>query len=476
MAETHQMGFGSREPDPPGTGGRATQPTICGRIARENWIPAQNTSVCSEEGSWLRMSKVFSNGPSGDFVVNPFARLAKGASRLYLAAPYFTAADHVRDAAKGGKSVQLIVGLNAATSPLALSQVVGIPHLAVRYLTRRFHAKIFIFDDTALVGSSNLTDGGLLSNREATICFDQPDDADTVEELQALFLELWNSAQVLTDEKLQAFKTAHAGTRRKEPDPDTIIENAVGRAEPANINVDSTKHSPERIFLEQLRRQVYEEYRPAFLEVREILVSKDFRRSDLADIGADNETNRFLNWVRLTYVIGDEAWQGAPLRSEADRSHEISQLGSEWKHAENNKVPDTYQEWLDNVERVFNSPDRIKEASKEELTEGLTSLHAFAEMSRFAKGGAANLPSAFWSANKEDLSRVKASLSYLLFGPGDFIQRLHDVLYEPDKKLRFFGRFCALELYGTIKPSECPPMNGRMAKALRYLGYDVKAN
>ncbi len=37
-----------------------------------------------------------------------------------------------------------------------------------------------------------------------------------------------------------------------------------------------------------------------------------------------------------------------------------------------------------------------------------------------------------------------------------------------------FGRFCALELYGTIKPAECPPMNGRMAKALRYLGFDVQ--
>jgi len=120
------------------------------------------------------MSRVFSNGPSGDFVVNPFGRLAAMASRLYLAAPYFTAADHVREAAKGGKSIQLIVGLNAATSPQALSQVVGIPNLAVRYLTRRFHAKIYIFDDTALVGSSNLTDGGLVSNREAMICLDLP--------------------------------------------------------------------------------------------------------------------------------------------------------------------------------------------------------------------------------------------------------------------------------------------------------------
>ena len=41
-------------------------------------------------------------------------------------------------------------------------------------------------------------------------------------------------------------------------------------------------------------------------------------------------------------------------------------------------------------------------------------------------------------------------------------------------KLGLFGRFCALELYGAIKPEECPPMKNRMAKALRYLGFDVK--
>ncbi len=66
------------------------------------------------------------------------------------------------------------------------------------------------------------------------------------------------------------------------------------------------------------------------------------------------------------------------------------------------------------------------------------------------------------------LCTFKETLTYLLYGPGDFIQRLHDILYDSGKKLGYFGRFCALELYGTIKPAECPPMNGRMAKALRY--------
>ena len=126
---------------------------------------------------------------------------------------------------------------------------------------------------------------------------------------------------------------------------------------------------------------------------------------------------------------------------------------------------------LHNIERIFGSEEAIAGVSKEELTQGLMSIHAFVEMSRFVKGGTANLPLAFWKANNDDTARVKDTLNYLLHGGGDFIQRLHDILYEPGRKLGNFGRFCALELYGTIKPAECPPMNGRMAKTLRYLGF-----
>ena len=74
------------------------------------------------------------------------------------------------------------MGLNSTTSSRALEDIHNVPGIAVRYLTRRFHAKIYIFDSSALIGSSNLTDAGLNSNREAVICLDQPEDVDTVEE------------------------------------------------------------------------------------------------------------------------------------------------------------------------------------------------------------------------------------------------------------------------------------------------------
>lgn len=345
----------------------------------------------------------------------------------------------------------------------------------MRYLTHRFHAKIYIFDDAALLGSSNLTDGGLRANREATIYLDLANDHDAVEELRALFAELWESARVLTDEILKTFTAAHRSVRRSGPSPDAVIEKAVGRAEPVNIDVASAKKGTERIFLERLRRQIYEEYRPAFTEVTHILAAHDVHRLELTGVGTSNETNRFLNWVRLTEVIGDEVWQNAPLRSEAERRSLIAMRGAAWVQAEDHKIPNVYSDWLQTVIRIFGSPEPIQAASKEELMTGLMSLHAFNEQSRFVKGGAKNLPSAFWKANGNNDAKVKECLIHLLHGHGDFTTRLHDILYDSALKLRQFGLFSALELYGTVKPDECPPMNGRMAKALRYLGFDVKA-
>jgi hypothetical protein len=421
------------------------------------------------------MRRIFSNGPEKDFVVKPFERLAGRATRLHLAAPYFTDAGPIVAAAGAGKQVQLLVGLNSATDPAALVQVLRAPNTAIRYLTHRFHAKIFLFDDSAFLGSANLTKNGFLANREAVICLDQPEDFDSIEEIKALFLELWESAAVLTPATLTAFASAWQANRPTGPDPDSAIEAAVGRVQPDNIDVASRVRSRERLFLNDLQRQVYEQYRPAFAEVSALLAANGYRRPELEAIGLANETNRFLNWVRRTYVIGDDAWRSAPQLAASPRKQKILPLGAEWATTTDSKVPVDYVPWLQKVEDTFGAAATIEVASKEEIMDGLMSLHAFTEQLRFVKGGLANLPAAFWAANSDGVEKVRRTLTYLIHGPGDFVPRLHDVLYDPKAKLGLFGFFCALELYGTVRPDDCPPMNGRMAKALRYLGFDVKA-
>lgn len=420
------------------------------------------------------MSFIYSNASAKDLVLNPFLKMIGQSTRLYLAAPYFTQAEPILEALRDGKPVQLLVGLNEATSPNALKTLHGLAGISIRYLTDRFHAKIYVFDQEALLGSSNLTDGGLVRNREAVIKLSSERDPDAFEDVRALFLELWEAGEVLTAQKLSAFAAAHQSLMQRSPNAKKEIETAVGKAEPPSIDVASKKKPKERIFLQTLRREVYEQYRPAFNEVSSALEENNLRREDLAGVGLANEANRFLNYVRLTHAIGEESWQSAPVRTPEERRLEILKYGVEWKGATNNKVPDDYADWLNNVETAFGTPEEIAGATKEQIIEGLMSLHAFIEQLRFVKGGAKNLPTEFWVKNNNDVERVKRTLTYFLHGPGDFIERFHDVLYHPFYKLARFGYFCGLELYGTVKPDECPPMNGRMAKALRFLGFDVK--
>lgn len=280
---------------------------------------------------------------------------------------------------------------------------------------------------------------------------------------------------MLTDDKLKKFTAAYESMKSPSDLLQSRLEDAVGKSEPTNIAVGSDRRTSQGIFVEQLHRLLYEQYRPAFSEVTKVLEDNQAHRDELADVGTASETNRFLNWVRLTHAPGDE-WRLAPVLPVSDRQARILALGREWTQTADNKIPEGYTEWLQRVRSTFGTRNTIADASKDQLTEALTSVHAFYEQLRFVKGGLANLGTEFWSANDNDVAKAKRTFTHLLHGSGDFVDRLHAILYDPAMKLRYFGMFCGLELVGTVKPEEFPPINGRMAKSLRYLGFDVKGD
>ena len=53
--------------------------------------------------------------------------------------------DHLRIVVRV-KSIELIAGINECTSPEALGALMNLPNCEVRYFTKRFHAKIYVFD------------------------------------------------------------------------------------------------------------------------------------------------------------------------------------------------------------------------------------------------------------------------------------------------------------------------------------------
>ncbi|MFG4729335.1 phospholipase D-like domain-containing protein [Pseudomonas aeruginosa] len=418
-------------------------------------------------------SSIFTNSPGQDQVLRPFQRLISTASHIRLAAPYFTRPGEILEAAERGAKIDLLVGLNPATNPAALRQALEADNCSIRYFTDGFHAKIFLFDGVAMLGSANLTDGGLVSNREAVVLLDQPGDEERIRDLEALFAVLWDSAEVLTRQVYLKFKDAWEKASRMDS-RDTPFQS-LADVEPPTVLAGSGHKTAQQHYLSDLRKTIYEQYLPAFEEVAAILREQGTRRPEFNGLAWGPEVNRYLNWVRLEHAPGDAAWQDAPIRRPQDRRTQIQTLVMEWLSTATPRIPEDYFELLETLHAVMESPESIRASSKEQIAAALMCVHAFSEQLRFTLGGAEALPAKFWEGNREDLGRVLDTLIYLIHGHEEFAARIGSVLYDPKYKLASFGRFCALELVGTLKPEQVPPINGRMAKALRFLGFDVRA-
>ena len=84
----------------------------------------------------------------------------------------------------------------------------------VRYFTdAKFHTKLYIIDDVALVGSANLTTNGLQANRELSVLLRQDRD-EAFYDLPQIFDDLWNDADVLNEGVLREYTKAFKSSEK----------------------------------------------------------------------------------------------------------------------------------------------------------------------------------------------------------------------------------------------------------------------
>ncbi len=121
---------------------------------------------------------------------------------------------------------------------------------------------------------------------------------------------------------------------------------------------------------------------------------------------------------------------------------------------------------------MLGTSEKIIEASYDQLFDALTVCHSFHDLLRFHKGAMAALRCDFKRDN--DLRQVKKTLTYLLFGSGDFVERMGNCIFNGEYALAWFGRSCVQETFGWVNGEDIPICNGRTVKSMRYLGFDVK--
>lgn len=416
------------------------------------------------------------SGPTG-YTMNFFSVSAAGAKDAWLASPFFSTYEPVRYLTDRGCRVKLLVRLCSITPPPIIRQALSDPNVTLRYFTdRSFHAKLYIVDDVALIGSANLTNAGLMTNREVSVVLQRGRDAG-FDDLPAMFNQYWEYASVMTSEVCSRYEQAFRliGKPIEEQAFEAHLENLVGAASPPNAKVGSELVSARRSFIQSLRQKYDEELIPAFREVERVFVETGQRRPEFADGDPEIELGRFLGWLRIARAPADD-WKSTALADELERKKRTLHYLGEWRAVADTTAGDMFnaEREVANINRLraaFSSVATIEALTYDELFDALISVHAFYDRLRFVAGGLPGLRAEFGAKNT--LSAIKKTLTYLLHGPGTALERAYDCIYNESHRLAGFGEAGVMEFLGWMD-TDRPPINGRTVKALRFLGFDVK--
>ena len=420
------------------------------------------------------MTDLYTNRNSRqDFVKHAFTHHIQNNMDIFIASAFFTEFNVIDSLLEKGCHIRIIVRLGVPTSPFALEKLLSHKNVEARFFTNNsFHPKLYIFGDSSLlVGSANLTNAALLTNQEVMVSLNSEDHR--FEELTSLFSNYWESANVLSKEAIKDYKNIYNKYSKLSSQIislDNEVLDKIGDINYSNINRGKKHISQSSIFLESYRKS-YQTSVYAFECIEEIYSSFQ-RKVPEEQIPLRLEIDSFFSFVR-DYYATQETWLAQPLGwTDMQKSHLRTLvnewLSTPWEHFEERIVPINYPL----IYNVFKSPDSIEQSNAGEIVDALCVLHSFHDRLRFYKGGLDTLIEEFSTSN--DISQIKKTITYLLYGKGDIIKRMSDCIYNDEFKLNAFGQSNVQELIGWINKENLPVINGRTTKVLRYFGFDVR--
>jgi HKD family nuclease len=417
-------------------------------------------------------TQVFSNTPSTR-IADAIRKLSKNCDRVQIAVAFFTQVDVVKSLVEHGIKVDLIVRLGYPTSPDALAKLLDHRDVKIRYLTDpSFHPKLYIFGySNALVGSANLTTRAMTSNQEIVVCIGSDDPR--FDELQHTFEFYWEEAEVLNSTTLKIYKRFHDEYQRKMPNFDDLsreIEAKIGKVVIGNITREKKKQTKSEAFRSEFSR-VYQDFVQAFQTVKDVYVADGRRRVPESECPVRIEIDNFLSFLRDAYAGGDR-WNSTQFRSGDDLKQQIQGYLTAWHDRspgffEERIVPVSYPA----VKKAFHSQSSIQNADDETLVAGLRAIHSFNDRRRFFESADVMVQNFL---SKNGAHKIRNSFSHLLYGEGSIVDRMVDLLYEPDYRLIQFGRSNVQELVGWYNKEDLPIVNARTTKVMRFLGFNVQ--
>lgn len=405
------------------------------------------------------------NGLS-DFVRNGFQQEV---SDVYIAVAFFTESAVIESMLEDGCHIKMIVRLGFPTNPEALKKNIDNDNIDIRYYTgHSFHPKLYIFgSETIFVGSANLTAAALQTNQEIVISV-EPNDP-RFDELKILFSEYWDEAKVLTQEDLDSYAEIFNSQKEVASSINKInkeTKDKLGDSSFSNIKRVQKKKTKKNIFIDDYNK-IYQETVSAFKKIEKVYLSTNKRKNNIVPIRI--EIDSFISFVRDKYATTDK-WN-TDKKWGMERENLLLSHIEQWFEADYPHFQTVCNKNYPLINKIFKSESDISASTYENIIDALIVLHSFHDRLRFFGGGLDTLIKTF---KENDINLVKKSLSYLLFGDGDIVARMANLIYTREYKIDNFGQSNVQELVGWVNQERLPVINGRTTKILKYYGFDVK--
>ena len=383
---------------------------------------------------------------------------------VFIAVAFFTDSNLIKYLLKNGCTVYLIVRLGFPTNPLSLREVMNLQNVFVRYYTaRQFHPKLYLLGEKAvIIGSSNLTDGGLIGNQELNVLIDPEDPS--FDEIQSLFADYWEYALPLTKEKLSIYEDLVSSLQDANSKVNEKIEKRIGKVIYPNIGRDKIKRSKSVIFEERFLKK-YQLFLGKFRILLDVYNELGKRKIPEKRLPLRIEIDQFLNWVRNERAYGD-LYLKSPERMGKDLISFIEKTIDEFMQSDYSYIYKIADLKYPLIMKNFSTVESIESLADNELLETLLVVHAFGEHQK--RSGSENADE-FMQIN--DINKIKKTLKYLLFGKGDYASRIAKCIFDEEYALGHFGKSCIKETFGWINNQNIPICNERTLKSMQWLGF-----
>ncbi len=297
---------------------------------------------------------------------------AQPGTEIKIATAFFTSFEVLEKMAANQTEIKMIVRLGSGTSPDELRKALGLKNVSIRIFTgKRFHPKFYIFGNrVAYLGSSNLTESGLMENQEVNIEIDE--DEPVFSELEDVFIDYWDAAHPLDIKEVEKF-AALIKKLPPTPEPSQLINTQIGNFQFNNTGLQKSKNDGLSVFIESFKRE-YQIFLKKHKELEEIYFEVGLRK--FPSVPLRIELDKFISWVRETYA-NSEAVRNATIKNSSELKVSIPPLVHEFYAYSSEFLEKTTEPRYKTLNSVFASTKSINATPIVELVDALQYVYAF---------------------------------------------------------------------------------------------------